>query len=315
MHSIRKIYFIAAGICAAQFSFAQDPFFSQTYSAPMALNPALAGSTGSGRISGVVKTIGTDIAESYKAYHFAYDQMVNKLKSGIGIYMTAENSRDNLFLARRYGLNWAVPINIIKSKKLKIAPAVELAYQSYELNLDPGFVLDSNFRSKVLAMDVGTGLLINSERLNLGVVMKHLNQPNLSFSKTGKAPLYSRISVVTDYVFGKLDEKRAWKIAPGVRYNYSEQLGVNDLMVTISAVYHKFKFGLGYRNDAQDPSNNFATAQVSYNGLLFKFRYCYDFYTKEVTGGRPSGHEMTLLFNIFGKKKKDDFTAAPNYAY
>ncbi len=280
----------------------------------MLLNPALAGSTGAGRIASVVKTIGTDIGDAYKVFNFSYDQMVNKIKSGIGIYLTGDDNGTGMFTSKRFGLNYALPFIISKAKKIKLAPAFELAYQLNKYNsTDTAITNNPNFKNKVSAIDLGAGFLVNSQRLNFGVVLKHLTQPNMSFYSKGENILGMRFSIITDYVMGKFEEKKTWKIAPGVRYSF--QYGYSDLMLTLGATYHKFKFGAGFRYLFEGSSQNAASAQIAYNGLVVKFRYSYDFYTRQFAGTKPSSHEVTAAFNLFAKKKKDDFVASHHFAY
>ena len=168
-------------------------------------------------------------------------------------------------------------------------------------------------RDKVSTFDIGTGFLLNNERLNLGIIGKHLMQPDMSFTGI-KEQMLMRLSLITDYTFGKLDEKKAWKFAPGLKVNYVNS--ETDVTITAAAVYHKFRFGFAYRNDANDTRNNAAMMQLSYNGLIFKFRYAYDFYTQKINGSASGGsHEATVLLNLFNKKKKDDFIANPVFAF
>ena len=71
---------------------AQDPIFSQFYSAPLQINPAFAGLSENPRLGLIYRNQWPFVDQSFKTYvtyNLAYDQYFSKLKSGFGLELTA----------------------------------------------------------------------------------------------------------------------------------------------------------------------------------------------------------------------------------
>ena len=96
-------------------SWSQDPTFTQFYSNPLYLNPALAGATGCPRISLNYRNEWPQLTGNYVTYSAAYDSYVKDIKGGVGVIamydQQAEGTISTTMLGGIYSYN-------LKIKKL-----------------------------------------------------------------------------------------------------------------------------------------------------------------------------------------------------
>jgi len=74
---------------------AQDPIFSQFYSAPLMLNPAFAGNTYEPRIAMNYRNqfpAVVDGSTAFATYAVSYEQFVPSLNSGVGLLIKTDNA-------------------------------------------------------------------------------------------------------------------------------------------------------------------------------------------------------------------------------
>jgi type IX secretion system PorP/SprF family membrane protein len=82
---VGKLFTLLCLLFLAQTSLAQDPTFTQFYSNPLYLNPALAGTTGCPRVSLNYRNEWPQLTGNYTTYSAAFDSYVKDIKGGVGI--------------------------------------------------------------------------------------------------------------------------------------------------------------------------------------------------------------------------------------
>jgi type IX secretion system PorP/SprF family membrane protein len=283
---------------------AQDPSFSQNFSAPLWVNPALAGATGAGRLAAIFRDQYVNLAGRYQAFYASYDHFVNKLGSGVGFYYLHDLAGD--LGSSRFALAVSRGFDLF-DKKFRIVPGLDADFVHRTLDTSgynlPELLAQRNF------FDMGAGLHALTERLNFSFAGHHLTQPNESMTKTGVSRLPLKYTFILDYVFGKLDEKRSLKVAPALKYEIQDNF--YSYVGSIAFSYWKIKLGFAYKSNGYQIANwtpsNYMAVQAAYQGLVFKLRYAYDFGINNNAQTYGGTHEVTTLFNLFKRKKKDDF--------
>ncbi|HEY6161456.1 MAG TPA: PorP/SprF family type IX secretion system membrane protein, partial [Bacteroidia bacterium] len=236
---------------------AQDAVFTQTYSAPLWVNPALAGSSGAGRFTSIFRDQWPGLPANYKTYYASYDHFVNKIKSGLGFYYL--HDQVDRLNTQRFALAFSHGFDLM-DKKMKVVPGADISYVQQLFDTAGLYLLQpETFKTKINYPDISAGLQVYTSRLNFCFSAHHLTQPDQSFTSSGSR-LPIRYTVIGDYVMGKIDEKRAWKFCPTLKYELQDQSSF--LQAALAVAYHKFKFGAGYS------TNHSLLMQVSYRGTL-----------------------------------------------
>jgi type IX secretion system PorP/SprF family membrane protein len=191
---MRKLLPVFVMVLAVGGLFAQDPIFSQFYAAPLQLNPAFAGSAFAPRFGGVYRNQWPGINQAYQTYSFYYEQRAEALNSGFGVYLEGDNAGNGILKSTRASLSYSYRLHF--SEDLGIQIGVEAGMHQTALDwdqlvfpdqLDPFSGPVNNTleqrpdQTTVTRLDISSGLLILSDKLWLGVGLKHLNTPDQGF--------------------------------------------------------------------------------------------------------------------------------------
>ncbi|MCC7301847.1 MAG: PorP/SprF family type IX secretion system membrane protein [Bacteroidia bacterium] len=284
--------------------FSQDPRFSHPYNAPLYLNPALAGSTGAGRFASLFRDQWPGLTYDYKVLYLSYDHMLNSYNSGLGMYFMRDDAgtlKNNLLgFAYSYKLELA-------DKKLRINPGLDFNLLTSLLDTSNLTLPGEELYTQKNNFDMGFGMQATTARINAGAVVRHLLQPNVSFTKGGSARLGLKYTGIFDYTLGDIKENKAFKINLGLFYEM--QYGFEHYTGTLVAAWRKFRLGAGYS------SGDVLILKAAWEGTIFRLRYSYDIYTGSFLSNSGGSHEVSTLFNLFRKKKKDDFLEMNNFHF
>ncbi|MEW6467355.1 MAG: PorP/SprF family type IX secretion system membrane protein [Bacteroidota bacterium] len=291
----------------------QDPHFTQPLSAPLQLNPALAGSWTAGRITNSNRLQWNKLYGNYTSYNVNYDQYLHPLRGGLGINYLHDNAGQGTLLLNRFDLTYSGRIPMLKNDtgyaRLIIQPALSFGYAVKTLNwdkltfgdmIDPrrGFVFTSQEttgKSRVIYPDLSAGLVIYSERVLGGIAVHHLAEPNEGFA--GNSPLPRKYVMHLSGILGSLsDSARHLNLFPSLVM--MSQMDHRNYIFSVHAKYHKYSLGVGYRvGDALLFSAGFAHQ-------LFKVSYSYDLTVSGLAGYTGGAHELSLVVRLFDEKWK-----------
>ena len=172
---------------------AQDPAYSQFYAAPLQLNPAFAGSAFAPRFGGIYRNQWPGL-NAYQTYGFFYEQNIDRLNSGFGIFLEGDNAGDGILKTSRAAASYAY--NLRLSEGLMVKLGVEAGWHQTALNwdklvfpdqLDPiagpinNTIEQRPEQTTRSRLDISSGMLLISEKFWLGLGLKHLNTPNQDF--------------------------------------------------------------------------------------------------------------------------------------
>lgn len=192
---IRIIYILLllTGIGSSKV-FSQDVTFSQFYSNPLYLNPAMAGSIEAPRINLQYRNQWPKLNNAYNTVSASFDVLSEKLKSGVGIHLLNDVKGGGLLNLFQADLMLTKKIRL--SDNLNFQGGIQLGVRQNSLNWNNLIFqdnVDANFGQHGISnetpieqpshtsLDVATGILLYSNHYFIGIAGHHLNQANQSY--------------------------------------------------------------------------------------------------------------------------------------
>ncbi|MGE0634910.1 MAG: PorP/SprF family type IX secretion system membrane protein [Bacteroidia bacterium] len=302
------ITFIISASCLT--AWAQDPHFTQYYSAPVYLNPAFAGYEGCSRISTSYRMQWPDISGNYQTLNFSYDQFVKPIAGSIAVNYQYDRAGEGTLQTHSAMLTYSPAFRLF-NKKLVISPAIEAGWRQKYIDwskltfgdqIDPryGFIYNTNEINENDSkgfFDMNAGLLITHGNFVYGAAFHHLTQPDEGFIGSSKLPL--KITAHALYV-GQVNEH--FKISPSLFYQ--QQQDFQSMVPTLSFYVYGVKAGVGTRF-------NFFNADallfmLGYKGKWFSAGYSYDYTVSKLSNATGGSHELSFIarFNCKNKAEK-----------
>jgi type IX secretion system PorP/SprF family membrane protein len=317
----------------------QNAEMSQYFSAPLHLNPALAGISYGPRVTlnyrNQWSALGDGFNAGYATYMAGFDMHIDKIKAGVGVLFEGDQIMNNLYGSYKASLIYSQQIKFNRKMALKIG--VEGTYihtrikwnellWSDMINPYTGFYNnvdvrnptneDNPARTSTNTGDMGAGLLFFTEKLYVGVAVNNLlmHKEGFSAQNVGKAPMRFAAHFGANLpVRHKKDMRYNIWVSPNVLFvNQGQAFQAGASFLTgISFVY----FGLGYRNAIRN-----SDAVIGYLGIKkgkFRFGYSYDYTISKLMNKTGGTHELSFTFNWTGEdnslnsKKNKGFVDCP----
>jgi type IX secretion system PorP/SprF family membrane protein len=324
---MKKILFTLT-VCVALVSAsnAQDPNFSQFFSSPLTLNPALTGKfDGSFRIAGNYRNQWPTINNAFvtKTVSIDFGVLKNRLaeidQMGVGILAVTDRAGDGVMVTNYAGLSLAYHKGLDEDGFHQIGAGFQGTYVNKRLDINLvkfadqltplGFIGVTNeiFDSKqvnVSYVDINAGILYNGStngynNFYIGASMYHINRPKESF-QGGDYLLAPRTTLQAG---GKIPVGSYHNF--NISTNYSFQAGAKSLMLGGA-------FSYNVNNSDEDPTNVYLGAWtrisstindaiIPYIGLEFKsihLGYTYDINISplKIASNSIGGNELSLIF-------------------
>ncbi len=336
---ICSVQYIALSIfllCGSQNLFSQDVQLSQYWSAPLDINPALAGISYGPRVSLNYRNqwpqLGSGFDGGYNTYMAGFDMYIPKARSGVGLLYTGDYIANGILASNKLTLSYALQIKLTKKVGMRIGLEGTFIQRSLkwsqlqfydQINPYTGFfsnIDEPNPTSETSPQqlstykgDAGAGILIFSEKFYGGFSVRNLIMPKESFYKKSEASTPFRMVGHLGANFN-IKHKRNYRynifVSPNVLVaNQGRNLQVNaGVMAGVSVVY----FGAWFRYAFQNADA--AILLVGFKKGKFRLGYSYDISVSKLLGKTGGSHELSLVFNWSGN---DDNSLNPraNKAY
>ncbi len=295
-------------------SMAQDPTFTQFYSNPVYLNPALAGSSGCPRIALNYRNQWPQLTGNYITYAAAYDTYAKNLSGGVGIMAMHDQQGQGTIQTSMIAGTYSYYLKV--NRKFRIMFGGQAAYFQKYLDwskltfgdmIDPrrGFIYQTGDVPRGDGshgfFDVSAGMVGFTKNFYFGVAAHHLNRPDESMI-LGDSRLPIR---VTGHMGAniKLGQRGRYSssttLMPNVIYQY--QNGFQQFNIGAYLKYEAFTIGAWYRNrDAFIVSLGITTEK-------FRIGYSYDLTVSQLGGVTGGSHEISMGINLKCKKQMKDF--------
>ncbi|MCH8904409.1 MAG: PorP/SprF family type IX secretion system membrane protein [Bacteroidetes bacterium] len=317
MQRISRLSVIVFCVCLISSNlFAQDPEFSQFYSSPLYLNPALTGTGKCNRIIMNYRDQWPSLERTYITYALSYDMFVPRIRSGVGVLLLGDRAGNSIVLTHGAGLSYAY--RLVFNEQFNVQIGFQAAFVEKRVDwlklvfgdqLDPrwglqqgrgtGEILGS---APVRFLDFAGGIIGYSERFFGGIAVQHVTQPNESFRRStfsASLPLKYTIHVGTILYIVKRIENSTF-IAPDILFSGQEPF--KQLNIGFYWSNSILSAGLRARHTFGNPD-----ALIPFFGYRqddFKISYSFDITISELSVGRTSGaHEVGLEFLICQKSK------------
>ncbi|MGB3184004.1 MAG: type IX secretion system membrane protein PorP/SprF [Cyclobacteriaceae bacterium] len=333
------IFFILTAMVAGKVM-AQDPQFSQYYSAPLYLNPAFAGSTDHHRAAAIHRTQWPALPQAFVTYAFSYDMNLKAVNSGFGVMITTDKAGSAGLRSTQIGLQYAYKVQL--RDRWVFSPALSFGYGLRDINIDKllfGDQLEFGSRDDIPPsldptvkniggtsfFDFGMGFLLYNKNLWVGASAYHVNEPNYSMlGNTSTIPM--KVTVHGGFRFhlnqGVRKADRVASLAPS--FLYKSQGRFDQLDVGMQFQYFPIMVGFWYRGIPiqQNVMDNADQDAVSFIfGLMFEqmnVNYSYDMTVSELGADIGGAHEVSIIFEWSSRdmrkiKRKEKFIPCPTF--
>ena len=319
--------------------FSQDVEMSQYFSAPLHLNPALAGISYGPRVTlnyrNQWSALGDGFNGGYATYMAGFDMHLDKIRAGVGVLFVGDQIMNNLYASYKASVIYSQQIKFNRKMAMKIGIQGTYIHTRIKWNellwsdmINPysGFYNNVDVRNPTNEQnpgstftntgEMGAGLLFFTEKLYVGFAVNNLLMHKESFSNTSDARVPMRFAVhfgANLNVKHKKDMKYNIWVSPNVLFvNQGQAFQTGATFLTgISFVY----FGLGYRNVIRN-----SDAVIGYLGFRkgkFRVGYSYDYTISKLMNKTGGTHELSFTFNWTGEdnslnsKKNKGYVACP----
>lgn len=328
-----KLYItILIACCFYSETRAQDPIFTQYFLVPETLNPGFSGFMETTYAGIVHREQWPDLDLKIDTDYAFVNTWNEKMNSGYGISVL--NQRENLTKYNYTQINANYAYRVKLNDTWYFRPAIEagfglksFAFQNLlledQINIRTGVINSSSVdpmlkNDKVNFFDVSAGMVFNTESLWIGLSMKHLNRPNISFAGDGNVPLNTFFSLSSGYEFLLADYIDVlflpYETKMLITSNYMQQGYYNRFDLGTSIQFEKIYFGA---TAVTNPSKNgisreLLTSVNLFTGLQYenlKLGLSYDLNTTSM--GRTGGVFEVLLTYQFNLSVK--CFGCPNY--
>ena len=295
-------------------SMAQDPTFTQFYSNPVYLNPALAGSSGCPRVALNYRNQWPQLTGNFITYAAAYDTYAKNISGGVGIMAMHDQQGQGTIQTSMIAGTYSYYLKV--NRKFRIMFGGQAAYFQKYLDwskltfgdqIDPrrGFIYQTGDVPRGDGshgfFDVSAGMVGFTKNFYFGLAAHHLNRPDESMI-LGESRLPIRL---TGHMGAniKLGQRGRYSssttLMPNVIYQY--QNGFQQFNIGAYLKYEAFTIGAWYRNrDAFIVSLGITTEK-------FRIGYSYDLTVSQLGGVTGGSHEISMGINLKCKKQMKDF--------
>jgi type IX secretion system PorP/SprF family membrane protein len=293
--------------------FAQDPEFSQFYSNPLYLNPALAGVTICPKANATYRNQWPGIGKAFITYNISYDQYVKFLHGGLGLLITADRAGNGNLNTTVISLMYAYKFNI--SEHLQASGSLKAGYYQRRLNwenlqfedmIDPltGFTQPTGEKQpdnlSVGVPDISAGIFLAYDDLVYGgIAVDHVTQPKVGFYADNATQLYIKYTVHAGSVIdlhqnGSSSSEREFSLSPNILYQ--QQFQFHQLNIGLYLTIDPFIGGVWFRHNFEN-----ADAIIPMVGLHYKnlqVGYSYDFTISNLKGVSGGAHEVSASWQF-----------------
>ena len=285
---------------------AQDPQFSQFYSNPVYLNPALVGTANQYRASLIHRQQG-EAAFGYTTSAFSFDGSIGSGSSGWGVQVISDNQSD-LIHTTSYSMSLSHRIDISKNSQFGLGvrvgaykKALNLNKLTFEDQLDGrnGVVNSTNEEMEqdlIQNADVAVGLLYMSDNFFAGVNINHLNNPSENNLNNTDAKLAKRYTLhAGGFLYSKNYRRADYVLSPNVIYERQGTSSYVNLGMYFSTEI--WTVGAWYRWD------DAVIASLGANLGKIKLGYSHDLPVKKYDSMNGNAHELSLNYTFELPKK------------
>ena len=320
-------------------SSAQDPEFSQYYTAPLYLNPAFTGTATDHRLIANYRNQWPSVSNGFVTYAFSYDYNLAGLNSGLGVMLMTDKAGSANLKSTTINFQYSYKVNLSEEWMLSSGLNFGVGFRNIDFNKlvfgdQLAFDADGNVPSDdpILSnlnstsyFDFGGGLLAYNRKFWLGFSASHLNRPNRSLlEEEAQIPIKTSFhgGVRIPLYHGPFKKDRVAAIAPSFVYKKQGQFDQLDLGAYF--LYEPVVVGLWYRgipirqNVSDNVSQDAVVVIIGFQLSKVELSYSYDLTVSELGPIAGGAHEIALKYklDIIGSsksKKRERYIPCPTF--
>lgn len=302
-----KIYKIAVLFFVVNFSYAQDPIFTQSFMVPETLNAGFTGAKASTNAGIIHRTQWPGIDFSINTQYAYINNWFEDINSGLGIAILNHKETKTRYNFTQANINYCYAIQL--NDEWFFRPSISLGFGSKDfgfnnllledqVNIYQGIINTTSIdpiqlNEQLNFFDFSAALLFNNENSWFGVSLRHLNKPNISLEHQGNNAIDLFLSAHAAY---QIPLNGYYRSNEGERLyflgNFMMQGPYNRFDFGPQYVLDKFSFAvLATTNPIKaTPQSHFLTSinvNVGFKWEGWEFGYSSDFNTSKIgpTGG------------------------------
>ena len=302
-------------VCCGFVLNAQDPIFSQFYSAPLQLNPAFAGNTHAPKFAMNYRNQWPSISQAYTTYSVSYDQYFKDINSGFGVYILTDDAGNGLLKTNKLSGIYAYKVRVNRELYAKLgveASVVQARYNwdkfvfpdqlSEEGEITPGgtSIEIAPENERLTYFDLSMGLMAYTSVFYGGITLKHLNSPNQSILSTNQnlqdgLPL--RISIHGGAQIGVFEQRNVnyrTFVSPSIMY--VKQGPFSQIVAGSYFGFNALFLGVYYRHTSNNSDATIFTG--GFQKGSFKIGYSFDMTISSLSARSGGSHELGIVINL-----------------
>jgi type IX secretion system PorP/SprF family membrane protein len=302
---------------------AQEPQFTQFYASPMYLNPAFTGLTFEHRFTASYRRQWPGIMKSYTTYMAGYDYNLSDLNSGIGGFVLQDRAGISNLKTTLGGINYAYRFRVKKTAEVRaglsaalVQKKVDYAPLVFNDQLVTGAPISVELSPEPITyLDMGAGVVYNTDSYWFGLAAKHINQANASMLGGNEPlPVYLSAHGGYRYVISETGGTRS-KLEEFVSASFNFRKIESNDQLDIGAYYFKsfMNAGIWYRGlpfkryKAGYPNRESIAILIGLEipDKMFRIGYSYDITVSGLGISNTQGsHEIAMVYEIAKKRKR-----------
>lgn len=285
----------------------QDVIYSQFYANPIYLNPAIAGSKLSSRLTLNYRNQWPTINQGYNSFSASWDQPVEKLSGALGVIVNTDVAGGGIY--NNFSANGIYAYRLEVSRYIIVNAAFQVGYIQHRLDWSKLIFEDQVNQPIPNQLNVGNvdfsaGLLAGyKESAYLGVAVNHLTRPDMSYYDGTSNIMDMRFTIhsgiLIDHRDG-LNGKDLQNLSLSPNIVYEQQGKFRQLNLGVYANSYPLVAGVWLRHCFGNPDA--AIFLVGYQQKNYKVEYSFDYTLSRLTIGSGGAHEVSLVF-LFSNHK------------
>jgi type IX secretion system PorP/SprF family membrane protein len=319
------LYFVLLTILSVKILQAQDPQFTQFFSAPLYLAPSFAGATQQHRVGAIYRNQWLGIGTPYSTYGVGYDHFFSKFNSGLGVFLLRDMAGVGNLSNNIVSILYSYDFQIFDSWHVR--PGLSFQYTTFSIDFNKLTFGDQlskygkNPTTRELAptmefrgdIDAGTSVLFYSERIWFGGGVDHLLGPQRGFFNDK-----STVPMRFNFYGGAQIIKRGRLLKPideSISLAYLFKIQKDYKQLDLGLYWYKMPLVLGfwYRGIplVNSPRGDALAFLIGYKTPNFSVGYSYDFTISNLINTTYGSHEISTIFEFTSTKRKKKIHAIP----
>lgn len=296
------------------------------------MNAALAGNTTSPLIQMNYRNQWPALGNIYNTYSLSYDQYIDKLKSGIGAVLLTDNAGDGTL--KSTGITGFYSYRLKVKNDLYVKGGMEIGYVNLSLDwnklqfgdainpdigpVSPGGVPFPSKESTPGAtsknyLNIGAGAVLYSPDYYIGISLKNINTPDISFIGNISGGDKSSLSLPMRFsihggtqILLKKGNKDTYPTFISPNIVFLRQGGYNQVNAGAYLSVDKIQGGVWYRHSLFNGDAVITSFGVRKD--FFKITYSFDFTVSQLSLRQGGSHEIGIILNFdYLLPKKQDY--------